>query len=230
MALTHAAKPDDGERRSGHIMELSIGARPSKTDVDTLTDAMLVRRCLRGDTSAFDVLVRRYQRQVYSLLYRMLNSADDADDLVQETFIRAYNALRSFRQDASFLTWLYKIASNLGIDRMRARRSHGAASLEEEVEVGREPAAPDREFSPEAAAMRGSVSEIVQHAVLHLPERYRRVIVLRHMADMTIEEIASELNLPTGTVKTHLFRAREMLRDRLRPILGMDYHGTEQPA
>jgi RNA polymerase sigma-70 factor (ECF subfamily) len=211
-------------------MELSIGLPRRTANMDALDDASLVRRCLRGDVDCYDVLVRRYQRQVYSLLYRMLGSVDDAEDLVQDTFIRAYNALHSFRQDASFLTWLYKIASNLGIDRIRARRTKGAASLDEEIESGREPAASERETSPEAAAVRTSVSEVVHHEIMMLPERYRRVVLLRHVADMTIEEIAAELNLPTGTVKTHLFRARDMLRDRLRPVLEMENHGTEQPA
>ncbi len=211
-------------------MELSLGLSGGSAGVDSMTDAALVRRCLRGDLNCYDVLVRRYQRQVYSLLYRMLGSVDDAEDLVQDTFIRAYNALHSFRQDASFLTWLYKIASNLGIDRMRARKSKAAASLEEEIESGREPADSERQTSPEAAAVRNCVSDVVHHEIMMLPERYRRVVLLRHVSDMTIEEIAAELNLPTGTVKTHLFRAREMLRERLRPVLEMESHGTEQPA
>ncbi len=198
--------------------------------MDALTDSALVRRCLRGDMACYDELVRRYQRQVYSLLYRMLGNVDDAEDLVQDTFIRAYNALHTFRQDASFLTWLYKIASNLGIDRMRTRKSRAAASLEEEVESGREPAATERHTSPEAAAVRNCVGDVVHHEIMMLPERYRRVVLLRHVSEMSIEEIASQLNLPTGTVKTHLFRAREMLRDRLRPVLEMESHGTEQPA
>jgi len=211
-------------------MELSLAGAAQLGRAKSVTDASLVRRCLRGDADSYDVLVRRYQRQVYSLLYRMLGNADDADDLVQDTFVRAYNALHSFRQDASFLTWLYKIASNLSIDLLRTRKSKGTASLDEEIECGREPATPERESSPETAAVRGSVSEVVHHEIMNLPERYRRVVLLRHVSDMTIEEIACRLELPTGTVKTHLFRAREMLRDRLRPVLDMESHGTQQPA
>src|SRR5207302_8488601 len=112
------------------------------------TDAVLVQRTLRGETEAYDVMVRRYQRRVYNLIYRMIGNADDAGDLVQETFLRAYGSLSSFRQDASFLTWLYKIASNLCIDRMRSRKSKGALSLDAELDEGREPAA-DRTSSPE---------------------------------------------------------------------------------
>jgi RNA polymerase sigma-70 factor (ECF subfamily) len=185
------------------------------------TDAVLVQRTLRGETAAYNSLVQKYQRQVYNLSYRMLNSAEDAGDMVQETFIRAFGALASFRQDASFLTWLYKIASNLCIDLLRSRKSKGALSLDVELEEGREPAA-DRSCSPEDAAVRGAVSEIVQKAVMNLPERYRIVVVMRHLQGMSVEEIANQLELPSGTVKTHLFRAREMLRERLRTVLDME--------
>jgi RNA polymerase sigma-70 factor (ECF subfamily) len=185
------------------------------------TDAALVQRTLGGETSAYNSLVQKYQRQVYNLAYRMLNSAEDAGDMVQETFIRAFGALASFRQDASFLTWLYKIASNLCIDLLRSRKSKGALSLDVELEEGREPAA-DRSCSPEDAAVRGAVSEIVQKAVMNLPERYRIVVVMRHLQGMSVEEIANQLELPSGTVKTHLFRAREMLRERLRTVLDME--------
>jgi RNA polymerase sigma-70 factor (ECF subfamily) len=190
------------------------------------TDATLVQRTLRGETAAYNVLVQRYQRQVYNLAYRMVGSAEDAGDMVQETFLRAYGALASFRQDASFLTWLYKIASNLCIDHLRARKSKPALSLEVELEEGREPAA-DRQCSPEDTAVRGAVGEIVQKAVMNLPERYRVVVVMRHLQGMSVEEIANQLELPSGTVKTHLFRAREMLRERLRPVLDMEADGRK---
>src|SRR5438876_6454716 len=106
----------------------------------------------------------------------MLGNAEDAGDLVQETFLRAYGALNSFRQDASFLTWLYKIASNLCIDLLRSRRSKSALSLDMELEEGREPSA-DRYLGPEETAVRGAVGDVVHKAVMNLPERYRVVIV-----------------------------------------------------
>jgi RNA polymerase sigma-70 factor (ECF subfamily) len=190
------------------------------------TDAELVRCTLQGKNAAYNELVRRYQRPVYSLVYRMIGSAEDASDLTQETFLRAYGALGSFRQDANFLTWLYKIASNLCIDLMRSRRSRGMLSLDAELENGREPSA-DRSFSPEESVMRGAVSEVVHKAVMNLPERYRLVVVMRHMHGMSIEEIAEQLALPSGTVKTHLFRAREMLRERLRPVLELEPNGRK---
>src|SRR5579862_7212631 len=188
-------------------------------------DAQLVRQTLRGETAAYNGLVQRYQRQVYNLAYRMTGNAEDAGDLVQETFLRAYGALATFRQDASFLTWLYKIASNLCIDQLRSRKSKNSLSLEVELEEGREPAADLRTTGPEEAAVRSSVQDVVQKAVLNLPEKYRAVVVMRHLNDMSVDEIARVLDLPTGTVKTHLFRAREMLRGRLRPVLEMETDG-----
>jgi RNA polymerase sigma-70 factor (ECF subfamily) len=189
------------------------------------TDADLVRQTLSGNTSAYNGLVQRYQRQVYNLAYRMLGNAEDAGDLVQDTFLRAYGALSSFRQDASFLTWLYKIASNLCIDQLRSRKAKSTLSLDVELEEGREPAADIRSSGPEEAAVRSSVQDVVQRAVLNLPDKYRAVVVMRHLQDMSVDEIARILDLPTGTVKTHLFRARDMLRGRLRPVLEMETDG-----
>ena len=191
------------------------------------TDATLVQRTLAGQTQSYNVLVERYQRQVYNLAYRMVGSAEDAGDMVQETFLRAYGALSSFRQDASFLTWLYKICSNLCIDFLRSRRSKGALSLDFELEEGREPAALDRGYDPEDTAVRGAVSEVVQKAVMNLPAKYRVVVVMRHLQGLSVEEIAEQLNLPSGTVKTHLFRARDMLRERLGSVLDMDSDGRK---
>jgi RNA polymerase sigma-70 factor (ECF subfamily) len=189
------------------------------------TDADLVRQTLCGTTAAYNGLVQRYQRQVYNLAYRMLGNAEDAGDLVQDTFLRAYGALASFRQDASFLTWLYKIASNLCIDQLRSRKAKGALSLDVELEEGREPAADARTSAPEDAAVRDAVQDVVQRAIMNLPEKYRAVVVMRHLQDMSVDEIARALDLPTGTVKTHLFRAREMLRGRLRSVLEMETDG-----
>ena len=189
------------------------------------SDAELVRQTLCGQTAAYNGLVLRYQRQVYNLAYRMLGNAEDAGDLVQDTFLRAYSALAKFRQDASFLTWLYKIASNLCIDQLRSRKAKSALSLEVELEEGREPASEDRNNLPEERAIREATQEILHREILNLPEKYRVVVVMRHLQEMSVEEIADALELPTGTVKTHLFRARDMLRGRLRSVLEMETDG-----
>jgi RNA polymerase sigma-70 factor (ECF subfamily) len=149
----------------------------------------------------------------------MLGNADDACDLTQDTFLRAYGALGSFRQDASFLTWLYKIASNLCIDLMRSRQKKATLSLDVERSEGREPVADDRLQAPESAACLADMQNVVQREVMNLPERYRVVVVMRHLQGLGVDDIAEQLDMPSGTVKTHLFRAREMLRERLGPLL-----------
>lgn len=191
-------------------------------------DGVLVQRTLSGNNAAFNLLVLRYQRQVYSLAYRMLASADDASDIVQETFIRAYGALGSFRQDASFLTWLYKIASNLCIDLIRSRYSKHIVPFETEGGDEWDPPTTARRDQPEECALSGAVGDIVQREVMNLPDRYRRVVVMRHLQGQSIDEIAEQLEIPSGTVKTHLFRGREMLRERLQAVLGVDSDGREQ--
>src|ERR1044071_1630556 len=167
----------------------------TSTLVMEVTDADLVRKTLSGKTEAYNVLVQRYQRQVYNLAYRMLGNAEDAGDLVQDTFLRAYSALAKFRQDASFLTWLYKIASNLCIDQLRSRKAKGALSLDVELEEGREPAADPRYCAPEESAVRDAVQDVVHRAILNLPEKYRVVVVMRHLQDMSVDEIARTLDI-----------------------------------
>ncbi len=186
-------------------------------------DAELVRQTLtKSDLNSYDCLVKRYQKQVYNLALHTLGNSEDAGDVVQETFLRAYNKLHTFRQDASFLTWLYKIASNLCIDQIRARNSRSALSLDVETGEGREPVAESRTSNPENIVVRNNLQEIIQREVLQLPERYRMVIVMRHLQDMSVEEIARILEIPDGTVKTHLFRGREMLRERLGSLLDVN--------
>lgn len=214
--------PPAGRRQSASD---DWGRKGKLTVAMECTDAILVRRTLVGDKRAYDVLVDRYYRPVYSVAYRMLGNCDDARDIVQDAFVRAYNSLERFRSDANFQTWLFKIASNLCIDLMRSRRSKPAGSLDEEMENGHEPAAA-RQFQPEDVVIQGAVSEVVQQAILELPERYRRAVILRHMVGMSIDEIAEMLSIPSGTVKTHLYRARAILRDRLGPVLEMEADGS----
>ena len=189
------------------------------------SDAEYVRQTLCGNTQTFNCLIQKYQRQVYNLAYRMLGNAEDSGDIVQETFIRAYGALGSFRQDANFVTWLYKITSNLCIDQLRSRKNKGTLSLEVELEEGREPAANIRTSSPENVVIRENTRDIIHKAIMNLPEKYRAVVVMRHLHDMSVEEIATALELPSGTVKTHLFRAREMLRERLSSLMDTNADG-----
>lgn len=172
--------------------------RPS--DESLIQEALLHRE-------AFTELVLRYQDKIYNLVYRMTGDAEESKDLVQETFVRAFTALRTFQQDARFSPWLYRIAVNQCINYQKRRREH--ALLSEDI-------VPDTNSrGPEATAEQNETQERVQKAVLSLPQEYRAVILLRHMSELSYQEIADTLQMPLGTVKVRLFRAREMLHERL---------------
>lgn len=177
------------------------------------SDADLVQRCLDGDNTGFDLLVKKYQRQVYSLCYRMLGDADDASDAGQESFIKAYHALESFRQDAQFLTWMFRIARNACLDSVRRRAVRQADSLDDDESVARV-AASDAP-TPEQVSLESDRNRLLQAAMQELSEVHRAVLVMFHFDGLTIGEISKALGRPEGTVKSDLHYAREKLRRRL---------------
>ncbi|RJQ08627.1 MAG: sigma-70 family RNA polymerase sigma factor [Bacillota bacterium] len=187
-------------------------SQPSDQD---RTDLVLVERCQQGQVEYFGDLVARYQSRIYNMAYRILHNREEAEDITQETFLNVYRALDSFKGDR-FSPWIYKIASNLCLDYLRRRRP-SVVSLDAPVgpdgDITREMA--DETRSPEDAALADALGSHVQRAIDSLPPKYRAVVVLRHMQDLAYEEIADALGLPLGTVKTRLFRAREILRVRL---------------
>lgn len=179
-------------------------------------DLRLVERCQQGRLEYFGGLVERYQTRIYNMAYRMLGNREEAEDVTQETFINVYRALRTFKGER-FSPWIYKIASNLCLDQLRRRRPPTVsldAPIGPEGDMPRE-IADDTEL-PEDVALAGVLGLDVQRAIDSLPEKYRTVVVLRHIEDLSYEEIADVLGLPLGTVKTRLFRARESLRVLLR--------------
>ncbi|MHB0997721.1 MAG: RNA polymerase sigma factor [Armatimonadota bacterium] len=183
-----------------------------------LSDSELIEQCLKhGNNTAFDSLVRRYQRQVHVFCYRILGSADEASDAVQESFVKAYHALDKFRSDSPFLPWLFRIAHNTCIDMSRARNRRSASSLDEmEEERGY---LPSTEPSPEQVMMKNESQEIIHDAVNHLPEKYRLAVTMFHLHGMSIREISESLNRPEGTVKSDLHHAREMLKRNLEGVV-----------
>jgi RNA polymerase sigma-70 factor, ECF subfamily len=181
------------------------------------SDADLVKRCLDGDNSGFDLLVRNYQQRVYALCYRTLGDPDQAADATQEAFVKAYNALSSFRQEASFHTWLFRIASNACMDMMRRSSRRRADSLDDLLTESREPAAV--EPTPEDAALSAESDRIVREAILSVPMTHRMPLVMFYFGDMTTREIAAALERPEGTVKSNLRYARELLRRKLEGVV-----------
>jgi RNA polymerase sigma-70 factor (ECF subfamily) len=183
----------------------------------------LIERCLRNDAAAFDEVVVRYKTRVYNYVYRMIGDEQESEDLTQEVFIRMYTSLPRFRNQSTLNTWLFRIASNLCIDRFRRNRKHQAVafSLDEIGEPGesaqREVA--DSRFEPSRMAETSEMSGKIEDALLSLPEKLRAVALLYDVEGLAYEEIATIVGCPLGTVKSRLFNARARLREKLTPYL-----------
>lgn len=175
-------------------------------------EAQITRRAQAGDQVAFADLVGRYTGAIYNQAYRMLNNAQEAEDAVQEVFLRAYRRLDSYDPERRFVTWLLTIGSNYCIDRLRRRRMSWITLDDVAFWLT------STEAGPERSALEGEQQRHVQAALQQLPESYRSVTVLRYWCDLSYLEIAAALNLTEATVKTRLHRARKMLRD----VLGTD--------
>jgi RNA polymerase sigma-70 factor (ECF subfamily) len=181
-------------------------------------DDRLLRRCREGHLEAFEELVRRHEKWVYGLAYRLCGNGDDALDLAQEAFIRVFNALASFRGESSFPTWLYRIVTNACLDELRNRARHPALSLDEPAVSGRPDLArqmPGDAPDPGEEAERHEVQAAVQKGISSLKPEHRVIIILRDIQDLPYEDIAAILRLPPGTVKSRLNRARLALREAL---------------
>jgi len=180
-----------------------------------LSDEELVAATQGGDTAAFDTLVRRWDKKIQGAIYRVMGSDEEARELSQEAFFKAYRALDGFERRSRFSSWLYQIAINLCRDRMRRRKTHRLMSLEDLPRP--EAAAPlvVSERSVAAAVEQRDLARIVADAVGALPEEQREVIVLKEYEELTFAEIAEVLGLPVSTVKTRLYRALSQLRRQL---------------
>jgi RNA polymerase sigma-70 factor (ECF subfamily) len=181
-----------------------------------LDDEMLVRRAQNGDRSAFDALVSRYEIKAYQYAFRLTRNSDEASDVVAEAFIRVYNAISSFKGHSSFSTWLYRIMTNCFLDlrkKVKPASSLEVASQSGTGEVERQIEDPGP--TPHDATEKTEREERVERAVNRLPEYQRAMIVMYHVDLLTYEEIAEALDLPLGTVKSRLNRARLSLRDFL---------------
>jgi RNA polymerase sigma-70 factor (ECF subfamily) len=199
-----------------------LAERPSATGTGPGEDERkLIERSRRGELAAFDELVRRYERSVYNTAYRLSGSYDDASDIAQEAFVRAWNNLKSFRGDSAFSTWLYRIVTNVFLDERKRRRSRPHRSLEEELDL--DESSVTRQFEdpspgPQERAEGDERRRLLEQAIATLPEAQRVMVVLYHTQGLAYEEIAEITRLPMGTVKSRLNRARLALRDRLGPV------------
>jgi len=186
-------------------------------------DLILVERVRNGDKRAFELLVEKYRRKIGRLLSRMVRDPEEVEDIAQETFIKAYRALPQFRGDAAFYTWLYRIAVNTAKNYLAARNRNMFAVSDvtgEEEEGGEERyTAPDID-TPDAHLLSKQIAYAVNEAVEALPEELRTAITLREIEGMSYEDIANFMGCPIGTVRSRIFRAREAIAAKLRPILG----------
>ena len=172
----------------------------------------IIRSVLRGNVNDFEKLVTAYEKNVYNIALRMVGDPDDAADMTQETFIKAYRALSSFRGDSKFSSWLYRIASNVCLDFLRSRSRHPQVSLNSSDEDDRTTfELPDMSRNPEEQLMKKLSMEAVRRGLEQLPEQQRQILVLRELGGLSYAELARILGLEEGTVKSRIFRARKRL-------------------
>ena len=188
-------------------------------------DAELVARVQRGDKKAFDLLVLKYQRKILRLLGRMIRDPSEIEDVAQEAFIKAYRALPQFRGESAFYTWLYRIAVNTARNWMASAGRRPSAPNAIETEDGETFNETDNLIdisTPESMLASREIAETVNAVIEDLPEELRTAIVLREIEGMSYEDIAQSMDCPIGTVRSRIFRAREAIATRLRPLLDTD--------
>ncbi len=188
---------------------------------ETNVDQELVRRVQHGDKKAFDVLVLKYQQKIVKLISRYVRDQDEALDVAQETFIKAYRALANFRGDSAFYTWLYRIAINTAKNYLVAQsRRPPDTDIDAEDAVQFDGDSKLRETDlPEQLAHRDEVERVIYEAIDALPEDLRTAITLRELEGLSYDEIAQAMECPIGTVRSRIFRAREAIEQKLKPLL-----------
>ncbi|MBO5555660.1 MAG: sigma-70 family RNA polymerase sigma factor [Oscillospiraceae bacterium] len=176
-------------------------------------EAEVIRRVQNGDANAYEALVTAYEKNVYNLALRMTGNAQDAEDMAQEAFLKAYNSLDSFRGDSKFSVWLYRIVSNVCLDFLRRQKRRPATSLSVEDDEGEDVQLdiPDDSQSPQELLERKLTREAVRQGLAQLPEEQRQILLLREIQGLSYEEIGLALSLEPGTVKSRIFRARKRL-------------------
>lgn len=184
-------------------------------------DKGLIQRCKQGELEAFNELVARYEKLVFHVAYRLSGNYDDANDVAQEAFIRVFNSIGTFRGDANFTTWLYRIITNVYLDERKKAKAHMQTSIDDYIEL--EENSVSRQIvddgpTPEQSVQKMERDQILQQAIMSLPEYQRVMIVLYHTQGKSYEEIAEIMNLAIGTVKSRLNRARLALKEKLLPM------------
>ena len=203
---------------------MSADLPPSAAEKAVDSDALLVERTVAGDQKAFELLVIKYQRRIQRLIGRMVRDVDLVEDISQETFIRAYRALAQFRGEAQFYTWLYRIAINTAKKALMDLKrnptgSENAYKSDDDDETSRVENELTSSETPEAVLASKEIAEIINTAMQALPEELREAITLREIEGLSYEEISEAMNCPIGTVRSRIFRAREAISAKVKPLL-----------
>jgi len=192
------------------------------TSGDNHTDLVLIERCKAGDTAAWDTLIRRYEKSVYKFAYSLCRNHEEAGDIAGQVFLRLYQNLHTFRNEASFTSWLFRIVRNTYLDLCVRPAHRGHLSLDAGPGNDNEPSAGrdimDPSPSPETVCLENETAQLLAKAIHHLPAYQRQVLRMYHTEGKSYEEIAEATGLSIGTVKSRLNRARTMLRERLAPF------------
>ena len=183
-----------------------------------ITDEELIQRFQEDDFAAYDIIVVRYKDQLLNFAYRFLGNVEEAEDIVQETFLRLYKNKHAYRQIAKFSTWIYTIAGNLAKTELRKRKRRKVVSISEMGFEDREYEIEDEMANTERDANSALTEKIIQDAIDELPARFKEVVVLRDIQELSYEEIGSILHIPLGTVKSRVNRARLKLQSKLKDL------------
>lgn len=185
----------------------------------------LIKKCKAGDIDAFEQLIGGHQKRVYNIALRIMGNEEDAKDMAQEALLRAYRSIGGFKEQSAFSTWMYRIVTNVCLDEIRRRKNENVTVIENisETEGGEALNASSKEDTPEKQYERLEQRQIIEAAIKELNEEYRSVIVLRDIQGFSYEEISVILQCSSGTVKSRINRARNILKDKLKSRLELSY-------
>ena len=212
------AKKTSPKRNAPKSLPSKVDALSQRKLDSRAEDSRLIAAAIGGNQTAYRALMKKYHDPICNLLYRMIREKDEVEDLAQEAFIKAFQSLSSFNEEFAFSTWLFKIATNNCIDYIRKRKLQ-TFSIDKPIESKDGEFTfeiPDSTYEPDRELIARQRTRLLDQAIKDLPPKYRAVIFMRHSEEKDYAEIAKELRLPIGTVKAHIFRAREMLYKNLR--------------
>lgn len=193
--------------------ELILNNLNKKSEINSI-----IEKALQGDENAYTKLLQRYKNGIFKMIYQMIKNKEETEDIVQETFIKAFNSLHSYNNKFAFSTWLYKIAYNHCIDTLRKKKLK-TQSLDKPIELKEGSVKfqiKDERYNPESSVILDEKKNNIDITIKSLPAKYKKVILYRHNLDKSYQEISEELKIPIGTVKARIFRARELLKKKLK--------------